>query len=168
MKKEPKLSNKNMQAKLNYKRAITTFILAYLAITILGTALSLTIGAIEHTPSTTEPLQNAAYVLSEKFLPLLNLLVWMSLSWVYFKKRTNILALRNEPLALGAFWLLVALPVDFIGFVVIKSPISLSPYDFYIGQFPWIYLIYIVVLISPLCYVTLARALSNKAVAYVE
>jgi len=145
-------------AKLNYKRAITTFILAYLVITVLGTALALTIGAILHTPATDLPLQNAAYVLSERFLPLLNLLVWMTLAWVYFKKPSNRADPRKEALALGAFWLAVALPVDFICFVVIKSPISLSPYDFYIGQFPWIYLIYIVVFVSPLTYVTLARA----------
>ena len=150
-------------AKLNYKRAITTFILAYLVITVLGTALSLIIGAVLHTPSTDLPLQNAAYVLSEKFLPLLNLLVWMTFAWVYFKKRTNTTDPHKESLALGAFWLAVALPVDFIGFVIIKSPISLSPRDFYIGQFPWIYLIYITVFVSPLCYVTLAKALANKA-----
>jgi hypothetical protein len=150
-------------AKLNYKRAITTFILAYLVITVLATALSLIIGAILHTPATDLPLQNAAYLLSERFLPLLNLLVWMTFAWVYFKKPSNRADPRKEALALGAFWLAVALPVDFIGFVVIKSPISLNPYDFYIGQFPWIYLIYIAVFFSPLTYVTLARASSNKA-----
>ena len=58
------------QANLNYKRAITTFILAYLAMTVLATALALIIGANLHTPATDLPLQNAAYVLSEKFLPL--------------------------------------------------------------------------------------------------
>ena len=145
-------------AKLNYKRAITTFILAYLVITVLATALALIIGAILHTPATDLPLQNAAYVLSEKFLPILNLLVWMTLAWVYFKKPSNRADPRKEALALGAFWLAVALPVDFICFVVIKSPISLSPREFYFGQFPWIYLIYIAVFVSPLTYVTLTRA----------
>ena len=153
------------QATLNYRRAITTFIVAYLAITILGTTLAVMIGVIGHMPSTTEPLQNAAYVLSEKFLPLLNLLVWMTLSWVYFKSPTNTSDLRKESLALGAFWLLIALPLDFIGFVIIKSPLSLSPHDFYIGQFPWIYLIYIVVFVSPLCYVILTKSFRKKSVA---
>jgi len=65
----------------------------------------------------------------------------------------------------GAFWLGVALPVDFVGFVLIKNPISLSPYDFYVGQFPWIYLIYIAVFLSPSCYVALTEFLGRKALA---
>ena len=45
-----------------------------------------------------------------------------------------------------------AIVVDYVGFVLIKNPISLTPHDFYIGQFPWIYLIYI---FAPLCKATL-------------
>ena len=65
--------------------------------------------------------------------------------------------LREEAFALGAFWLTAAVVVDYVGFVLIKNPISLSPHDFYIGQFPWIYLIYVAVLIAPLCWVKLAK-----------
>jgi hypothetical protein len=139
------------QPLLHYMRAIVTFLLAYLAITVLATGFSLLVSALIGASPVAEPLQDPGYILSEKFLPLLNLIVWTTLSLVYFKKRATISGLRKEALALGAFWLALALPVDFLGFVVIKTPLSLSTYDFYIGQFPWIYLIYIAVFISPLC-----------------
>ena len=47
--------------------------------------------------------------------------------------------------------------VDYVCFVLIKNPISLNPHDFYIGQFPWIYLIYVTVLFAPFCSVILMR-----------
>ena len=123
---------------LNYKRATATFILAYIAITILGIALSISIGIIGHFPASSEPLQNRAYLLSERFLPFMNLLVWTTFAWVYFRKgakQTEKIALAKEARALGAFWLVTAIVVDYVGFVLIKNPISLSPHDFYIGQF---------------------------------
>ena len=63
---------------------------------------------------------------------------------------------------LGWLWLIIAVIVDYVGFVLIKNPISLSPHDFYIGQFPWIYLIYLAILVSPLCYVALSNARQTK------
>ena len=60
-------------ATLHKGRAILTFALAYIAVTILGIALSLSISMIGHIPQTAEPMQNAAYLLSERFLPMMNL-----------------------------------------------------------------------------------------------
>jgi hypothetical protein len=142
-----------MQSRLNYKRAIGTFIAAYIAVTVLGIALSFAIGMVGHMPQTAEPLQNQAYLLAERFYPLLNLLVWGMFAWLYFRRRTKTdrLALRGEAFALGVFWMVTAIVVDYVGFVLIKNPISLTPHDFYIGQFPWIYLIYIAIFFAPLC-----------------
>jgi hypothetical protein len=60
-----------------------------------------------------------------------------------------------------AFWLAGAVVVDYVCFVRIKNPISLNPHNFYIGQFPWIYLIYVTVLFAPLCSVILMRCPSK-------
>jgi hypothetical protein len=155
------------QTRVQYKRAIGMFVLAYIAVTVLAVALSYAIAAAMHVPDTAEPMKNAAYLLSERFLPFLNLLVWAVFAWAYFRKRKeglDTLSLRKEALSLGAFWLVLAVLVDYVGFVLIKNPISLSPHDFYIGQFPWIYLIYVAVLVSPWCYVALAAARSRKAI----
>ena len=149
-----------VQSRLSYKRAAVMFLLAYIVVTILGIALSLGIGAVGHMPQMAEPLQNQAYLLAERFYPFLNLFVWGTFAWIYFRKpaeRSGQAGLRKEAWTLGAFWLVVAIVVDYVGFVLIKNPISLSPHDFYIGQFPWIYLIYVAILISPWCYVALAK-----------
>ncbi len=148
---------------LNFNRALAGFLFAYIAITIVGTLLSFAIAAVLHTPATVEPLQNQAYVLSEPFLPWLNLLLFMAGAWIYFRKLPQEQRTRNAALLLGASWLLIALPLDFVLFVVIKTPISLNSYDFYVGQFPWIYLIYIAVLFAPVCYWKLLRTFGRPA-----
>jgi hypothetical protein len=60
-----------------------------------------------------------------------------------------------EALRLGLFWLALALPFDVIFFILVKSPYSLSFHDFYVGQVPWIYIVYAVLFVSSLCYVGL-------------
>jgi hypothetical protein len=157
------------QARLNYGRATWIFVLAYIVVTILAIALSVSIGIVGHYPPTAEPMQNQAYLMSERFLPAMNLLVWGIFAWVYFRRRVagDQIALRREAMSLGVFWMVSAIVVDYVGFVLIKNPISLSPHDFYVGQFPWIYLIYVAVLVSPLCYLTSARTLGWKSASYV-
>jgi hypothetical protein len=156
------MNNTNVTAgRVNYKQAAVTFLLAYLSITILATAFSFALAAAKHVPPGTAPLDNPAYLLAERFLPVINLLVWMAFAKVYFKKQRDHLVpsvIRTEAFLLGAFWLAIAVPVDFVGFVLIKNPISLSPHDFYIRQFPWIYLIYLSVFLGPRCYIALAQA----------
>ena len=154
------------QARIQYARAIVTFVLAYVVVTILAIALSFFIGAVGHMPQSDEPMKNEAYLVSERFLPLLNLIVWGVFAGIYFRRRMGgreLMGLRREAWALGVFWLVAAVVVDYVGFVLIKNPISLSPHDFYVGQFPWIYLIYVAVLFSPFCYVMLARGRGGRA-----
>jgi hypothetical protein len=109
------------------------FCVAYVAVTVLAIALSVALGMIGHLPPTPEPMQNQAYLLSERFLPGMNLVVWGIFAWVYFRRST---ATRGEAVALGMFWLAAAVVVDYVGFVLIRNPLSLSPHDFYVGQFP--------------------------------
>jgi len=139
-------------AGLRYGRALWIFVVAYVVVTVLAVALSVAIGMIGHLPPTPEPMQNQAYLISERFLPGMNLLVWAVFAWVYFQRRT---ATRGEAVALGAFWLAAAVVVDYVGFVLIRNPLSLSPHDFYVGQFPWIYLIYVAIFLAPICCVAL-------------
>lgn len=147
---------------LRYRRAIVTFILAYLTITILAAGLAIGLDSVMHVSPSDDYVHSPSYVLAEKFYPFLNLLVWGSFSWMYFK---NAAGSMKEAFALGAFWLAVALPVDYAGFVLIKNPWSLSAHDFYIGQFPWIYLIYVAVLVSPMCWVGLRARIGQTAAA---
>ena len=150
---------------LRYKRAVVTFILAYVAITIVAVGFSIAIEVYGHFPQVSgSTFPTPAYLFAERFLPVLNLAVWMVFGWIYFGRRVRSegrLALRGEALALGAFWMVGAVVVDYVCFVRIKNPISLNPHDFYIGQFPWIYLIYVTVLSAPLCSLMLMRGTSK-------
>lgn len=150
--------------RLSMPRAVVWFVIAYVAVTILGAALSFAIGAVIHNPDTTDLTLNRAYIMAERFYPLINLVVWTVCARFYFRPRSRggtetarVIPDRRLALRLATFWICLALPVDFVGFVVIKNPLSLTPDQFYVGQFPWIYLIYLAVFAGPLCAVAVRR-----------
>jgi len=152
---------------LRYKRAITMFLLAYVSITIVAAAASILVDVLLHAPSASSSLQDLGFQLTLPYEPLMNLAIWMACAGLYFSKRAQQPNRYKEALVLGGLWLVIALPVDFVCFVMIPNPISLSLHDFYLGQFPWIYLTYLAVLLSPLCYAALVKLLHhprNKAV----
>jgi len=80
---------------------------------------------------------------------LINLICWTLFSYIYAKKKGDAIYSFKEAMHLGLLWLVVAMVVDFIGFVLIKSPVSLTPHEFYIDYQPWISITYFIVLISP-------------------
>jgi len=140
---------------LQIKRGLWTFISAYFAITILAFVLYLVIAAIKGV-STSDPFDirsDPAYALAEQLYPLLNLPVWMTFAWLYFRGKTK--PTMRHAWMLGGLWLAVALPLDLLYFVLIPNPLQVSAYGFYVEQFPWIYLTYLVVLASPPLYIKL-------------
>jgi hypothetical protein len=138
--------------RMRYPRAIAVFCLAYLTITIVAASCSIALEALLQPPPTPDKVHSASYVVSERFYPLLNLVVWTAFSALYFRRSTPSM---REALGLGAAWLALALVVDYAAFVAIEHPFSLDARDFYIEQFPWIYLIYAAVAVSPALYVKL-------------
>ncbi len=137
---------------LRWKRGLTTGVIAYLIITGAGIGLFFLIAAIQHTGSYSTPVKDPSYLLEEWFLPLANLLIWTACGLAYFgQRRDTVHPWSWEPFRLGALWLALAVPADFLDSVAIKNPESMSAHDFYIGQAPWIYLIYAAVFISPAC-----------------
>ena len=142
---------------LKYKRAVATFAGSYVAIEIVAAVFSILVAAITHAnfSGNHADVHNHAFVTSERLYPLINLGIWMFFAWIYFKKPARVHGIRNEAARLGALWLVMALPCDVLFFILIKTPYSLSFHDFYVGQIPWIYVVYFVVLVSPLCYVSI-------------
>ncbi len=88
--------------------------------------------------------------------------VWGLFAWVYLRRRTHRerskvrSETRREAVALETFWLAAAVAVDYVFFVLIKNPLSLTPHDFYVGQFPWIYLIYAAIFLATLATLALS------------
>jgi hypothetical protein len=142
-------------AELRWGRAVWVFCVAYVLVTVLAIGLSVAIGVLGHMPPTAEPMQNQAYLLSERFLPGMNLVVWGIFAGIYFRGRRDAVSLRREAYWLGGFWVTAAVVVDYVGFVLIRNPLSLSPHDFYVGQAPWIYMIYVAIFLGPVCWVGL-------------
>jgi len=92
------------------------------------------------------------------------LVVWPVFSWVYFRKRQQEIQGKEvmETLRLSFFWLAAAMIVDFVCFVLIKHPYSLTPHEFYVEYQPWISLIYISIFLSPFIRLGLSRMLTKK------
>jgi hypothetical protein len=143
--------------KVNYKRIIVSFLIAYIGVSVLNFGLYLVISQIIGTSPWDETAvkDNTAYNLTEKFLPLINLVVWTLCAGIYFKGRRVLET--SESFKVGIFWLVPALIIDLVGFVLIKHPLSVDAKGFYVDQFPWIYLTYIAVFVAPYCYTILKR-----------
>ncbi len=144
-----------MNARINVKRALGCFFLAWLGMDVLGTLsyvlLSLLMTGSLRGMAATGALNVAAdpvWRVSNVFLPVINLPVWMSGAWLYMKRpRTD--DLLAEAWRLGFFWLVIVLPLDFLHYVAIPTPLTIDARAFYIDQAPWIYIVYAIVLMAP-------------------
>jgi len=142
---------------LNVRRALATFVGSYIAITVLAFGLYLLIAVIQGTSLSAgfDIRRDPSYLLAEKLYPLLNLGVWGLFAAVYFRRVTD--RSLKQAWLLGCFWLAVALPLDLVCFVLVPNPLQVSARGFYVDQFPWIYLTYLVVAISPALSVVVQR-----------
>lgn len=147
---------------LAIRRALLAFLFSYIVITVLAFGLYLLIAAIMGVSQTAEfdIRHDPAYALAEQLYPILNTFIWAGFATWYFRTRRPVQPMR-EAWLLGAFWLAIAVPLDLIYFVLIPNPLQVSAEGFYIEQFPWIYLTYLVVLISPAIAVLVSRWRKN-------
>lgn len=137
---------------INIKRALLYFFIAWIAMDVLGTTsymlISLLITGGVGAPNAANIASDHVWLVSNAILPLVNLPVWILSAFWYFKKpRTS--QINSEAWRLGLFWLLIVLPLDFLHYVAIPTPLTIGAKAFYVAQFPWIYIIYGIVLVAP-------------------
>lgn len=140
--------------KVKFARALLLFLAAYVLVTILASVTTETYAAIHNSP---EPppgvsiLKAAAFVATVPYHVLIMLIIWPIFAWIYFKKPLykNATQRIEETRSLAFLWMIAAILVDFVGFVLIKHAYSLTPYEFYVVYQPWITLIYIAIFLSP-------------------
>jgi len=153
---------------LDMRRALIYFSIAYGVVTVLATATTVTYGIIYHSPQPEELgvslLKAPSFTATVPYHVLIMLVVWPVFSWVYFRKRQQEIQGKEvmETLRLSFFWLAAAMIVDFVCFVLIKHPYSLTPHEFYVEYQPWISLIYISIFLSPFIRLGLSRMLTKK------
>ena len=148
-------------------RALVCFLAAYSAVTVLATALTLTYGWINHSPQPQDLgvglLQAPAFVATVPYHVVIMLVVWPGFAWLYFRRGGQFAGRKDvrETLWLSLTWLGGAVLVDYVCFVLIRHPWSLTPHEFYIDYEPWIGLIYVAILASPWIRLALVRLLST-------
>lgn len=151
---------------INIKRAVINFLGAYLLVTIICYSLGIMVGAVLDLPSAEElgvnTFEEPSFLMTVPYQLLTNLLVWTTFGWLYLKKKGNSDHLLKESIGLAMFWLVLGLTVDLVVFVLIKTPYSLTPYQFYIEYQPWITITYLIVLVSPLISYGLIRLRNSE------
>lgn len=135
-------------------KATLYLLIAYWIVTILGILLTLLFDALYHLP-TPESLgmpvtQAPAYTMTLPYHPLLNLFVWPLFSWWYLRGLSPEVVRMREAIRLGLFWTVVTILVDLVGWVLIPHPWQMTFKEFYVVYQPWITLIYLVILSSPI------------------
>jgi hypothetical protein len=139
--------------KLNFKKAILYFIWAYIIVTVLAYSLSYLVGSLM-TPVAQAPgasiFDDPVFVKTVPYHLLINLLVWTLCSYAYFKRAKDKKPDFQAAIYLSFLWLVLAMLVDLTAFVLIKSPVSLTPHQFYIEYQPWISITYLILFVSPL------------------
>jgi len=135
--------------------AFIYFLVAYVLVSVLAASLTIAYGAINHSPDPHElgvgMLQAPAFVATVPYHVVIMLLVWPLFAWMYFRNRRPRSASEEsrQTLLLAILWLISAMVVDFVGFVLIKNAWSMTPHELYVEYQPWITLIYFAIFLSP-------------------
>jgi hypothetical protein len=134
--------------------AFLYWLAAYWGITIFGVLLTFIFAMTLRLPTAKElgvkPSQAPAYLKTVPYHLPMNVPVWLFLAWLYLQSVASRPDLIKEAIFLGTFWLILSMVMDYVAFVLIPHPYSFTWREFYIGYQPWITLIYLVVLFSPL------------------
>jgi hypothetical protein len=148
-------------------RMVACFVAAYVTCTVLAAGTTIAYAAVNHTfaadQAATNPVKAPSFAATVPYHPLIMLAVWPLFAWLYFRRRghTGARAELRETLSLSVGWLVGAAIVDFVGFVVIRNPWSLTPHQFYVDYQPWIGLIYLAIFASPWLRLTIRRRVSR-------
>ena len=154
-------------SRLAFIPALIYFLVAYVLVTIFAAAVSETYATINHSPGP-QPgesiLQAPAFVATVPYHVLIMILVWPIAAWLYFRKRrpSDRRHERKQTLQLAILWLMSAMVVDFVGFVLIKNQWSMTPRELYVEYQPWISLIYLTIFLSPWIRLGLSRMLGFR------
>lgn len=153
--------------KLNFIRALSLFFAAYIIVTILAAATTECYGLLNNLPPLApgvSPVKTPVFLATVPYHVVIMLIVWPIFAWIYFRKsrNNNPRAERAETWNLALAWLVLAMVVDFVGFVLIKHPYSLSAHAFYVDYQPWISFIYLAIFLSPWIGLLLMRWGTNR------
>jgi hypothetical protein len=133
----------------NVLLSLLFFYLAYVVVTLFGIAHTIFNVKVLHMKSMKESKgMGEAYEKTKPWHPLYNIIVFPIFGLLYLKGINN--PTMNEAIITGAFWAIIAILIDLVGWVLIKHPWRLTFKEFYVDYQPWITLIYIIIFIAPI------------------
>ena len=91
-----------------------------------------------------------AYAKSAPFWPLYCLIIWPLFSLLYFRRTKTEKNQWKTALFLGLCWSIIMAIFDLIAWVLIRHPYAKTFKDYYIDSQPWITIVYLVIIISPI------------------
>ena len=135
--------------------------MAYIVVTMLATAFAFTLIWALKLPTAAElgisRVHDPGFLLSRPYIVVINLLCWTIFAALSDRKRIGGPASLLEALRIGLLWLVSAMVLDLVFFVLIPTPISLTAHEFYLDYQPWITLTYGSILAGHLIYYFLSR-----------
>jgi hypothetical protein len=147
--------------KQNFLTTMVYFIVAYIMVTILATAFAYMLIWVLKLPTAAElgvsRMNDPGFLLSRPYILAINLLCWTIFAILYDRKRRSGAVSLREALSIALLWLVSAMVLDLVFFVVIQTPVSLSAHEFYIDYQPWITLAYVSILAGHLISYVLSR-----------
>jgi hypothetical protein len=157
-------------SKANLKQNILTtmgyFLAAYIVVTILATAFAFTLIWALKLPTAAElgtsKMNDPGFLLSRPYIVVINLLCWTIFATLYDRKRRGGAVSLLEALSIALLWLVSAMVLDLVFFVIIQTPLSLTAHEFYIDYQPWITLAYVSILAGHMIYYVLHRFRKQK------
>ena len=90
----------------------------------------------------------SGYEKTKPYHPIYNIIIFSIFAYLYISKLNN--PTFKEAIITGIMWCLICIVFDIFAWVIIKHPFSLSFREFYINYQPFISLIYLAILISPI------------------
>ena len=133
----------------NILLSVLFFYLSYVVVTLIGVLHTIFNIKVLHMKSMKESEgMGEGYEKTKPWHPFYNIIIFPIFGLLYLNNISD--PTLNEAIITGAFWAIIAIIIDLVGWVLVKHPLSLTFKEFYVDYQPWITIVYIVIFISPI------------------
>ena len=132
----------------NFGYSMLWYWIGYITVTVVGVLHTVFNIYVLHMKPMDANSMGEGYEKTKPFHPLYNIILFPICAYLYLN--TLSAPTITDAFITGLIWAGISIVFDVFGWVIIKHPWSLSFREFYVDYQPWISLIYLVILISPL------------------
>ncbi|MDE6106404.1 MAG: hypothetical protein K2F84_04850 [Bacteroidales bacterium] len=132
----------------NFGLSMLWFWAAYVVVTFIGCMHCIFNIYVLHMRPMDEHGMGEAYEKTKPWHPLYNLLLYPVAGWLYMRGLPD--PTWQAALWTGLLWAGICIVFDFVAWVLVKHPWTLSFKEFYVRYQPWISMIYVIIFIAPL------------------